>query len=135
MSATEAWVKLRKAWERLQQYRRSVAELAACPPEELRRIACEIGVSEYELRALDSSSRGPAELMPERLRQLGLDPEFLRRDDTAVYRDLERVCARCKASERCARDLAAGDVEAGMRHYCSNAHTIDALIVGSQEPV
>src|SRR5947207_1675406 len=66
--------------------------------------------------------------MPERLRQLGLDPEFLRRGDTAVYRDLERVCARCKASERSARDLAAGVVEAGMRSYCSNAHTINALI-------
>ena len=47
---------------------------------------------------------------------------------------MERVCARCKASERCARELAAGDVGAGMRSYCSNAHTIDALIVGSREP-
>ena len=130
MTAVQALVKLQAAWGRLQQHRRSVVELAACPPEELRRIAREVGVSERELRALDSNTKGPTELMPERLRQLGLDPEFLRRDDTAVYRDLERVCARCKSSERCARDLAAGDVATGMRSYCSNAHTIDALIVG-----
>jgi uncharacterized protein YjiS (DUF1127 family) len=70
MSATETLVKLREAWQRLQQRRRSLAELAACPPEELRRIAREVGVSEYELQALDSKARGPAELMPERLRQL-----------------------------------------------------------------
>src|SRR4029079_16680441 len=121
MIASEALGKLRDAWQRLQQRHRSMVELAACPPEELHRIAREIGVGDDELRALDSSIRGPVELMPERLRQLGLDPEFVRRDDTAVYRDLERVCARCRASERCARDLAAGDVTSGMRSYCSNA--------------
>jgi hypothetical protein len=48
---------------------------------------------------------------------------------TATYQDLQRVCASCKAWRRCARDLANGDVETGMRSYCLNAPTIDALVV------
>jgi hypothetical protein len=67
--------------------------------------------------------------MPARLRQLGIDPAFVKYARTATYRDLVRVCATCKSWRQCARDLARGDVQAGMHSYCLNAPTIEPLIV------
>jgi hypothetical protein len=103
--------------------------LAACPASELRRIAQDVGVNERDLRDLHCSHPGPAELMPERLRELGLDPAYVEQALPATYRDLQRVCAACKAWRRCSHDLDSNDVQAGMDGYCLNASTIDALTV------
>lgn len=90
--------------------RRSLAELAACPPSELSRIALDVGLSHTDLRSLSCSHPGPSEFMPWRLQRLGLDPAYVKVARTATYR-------------------AKGDVQVGMRGYCLNALTIDALTV------
>ena len=69
------------------------------------------------------------ELMPWRLQQLGLDPGYVKVCCTSIYEDMQSVCASCKSRRLCARDLARGDVESGMRCYCPNEPTIDALII------
>jgi hypothetical protein len=69
-----------------------------------------------------------AELMPRRLEQLGLDVDYLRVCRAATYQELERVCAACQGWRQCARDLAAGDVQAGMGTYCGNTPVIDELV-------
>jgi hypothetical protein len=69
------------------------------------------------------------ELMPWRLQQLGLEPEYVKVCYTSLYQSLDRVCASCESRRLCARDLARGDVDSGMRCYCPNAPTIDALVV------
>jgi len=66
--------RLRDKWQRVLRNRKSKAELAACPPSELQRIARDVGLSESDLRSLTCSHSGPSELMPRRLQQLGLDP-------------------------------------------------------------
>ena len=114
-------------WRRLMDARRSVRELAVCPPEELRRIARDVGISAAALRCAGGAHPGPSELLPLRLQQLGMDPGFVKHSQTAAYRDLERVCATCNSWRRCARDLRRGGVQAGMESYCPNAPTIDAL--------
>jgi hypothetical protein len=106
-----------------------MTELQVCSENDLHQIAQDVGVSERELLRLAVSHHGPSELMPQRLEQLHLDPAYVKRVHPATYQDLQRVCACCTASGRCARDLADGDVETGMRDYCLNALTIDALIV------
>ena len=121
--------RIRARWQRFVRNRRSIAELAACPPSELRRIAQDVGVNERDLRGLHCSHPGPAELMPQRLRQLELDPAYVEHALPATYRDLERVCAACKSWRRCSQDLANNDVQAGMDGYCLNSFTIDALTV------
>ena len=126
--------RLGSTWQRVVLYRRSMAELAACPPNELHRIAQDVGLSERDLRSLACSHPGPSELMPRRLQELRLDPAFVKYARTATYREMERVCGTCKAWRRCARDLAKGDVQAGMRSYCLNAPTIDALTVDRLDP-
>jgi hypothetical protein len=72
--------------------------------------------------------------MPKRLQELRLDPAFVKYARAATYRDMERVCGTCKAWRRCGCDLAKGDVQAGMRSYCLNAPTIDALTVDRLDP-
>ena len=116
-------------WQRFVHNRRSIAELTTCPAGELRRIAQDVGVNERALRDLHCSHPGPAELMPQRLRQLGLDPAYVEHALPATFRDLESVCATCKSWRRCSQDLDSNDVQAGMDGYCLNAFTIDALTV------
>jgi hypothetical protein len=114
---------------RLMDKLRPMMELQACSEDDRRQIAWDVGLSERDLLRLAGSNQGRNELMPQRLEQLHLDPAYVKLAHPAAYRDLERVCSCCTASERCARDLANGDVETGMRDYCLNAPTIDALIV------
>jgi hypothetical protein len=127
--ASDFLTRLRHTCRRALSKRRAINELAACPPGELRRIASDVGLSGDDLRRLYCSHNGPSELLPQRLKLLGIDPEFVRHAAPTTFRDLTRVCACCKASRRCARDLAGGDVQAGMDGYCLNAPTIDALTV------
>jgi hypothetical protein len=123
--------RLRRGWYRSMSRWRAVNELAACPPSELRRIAGDVGLTGNDLRQLCRNDFGPSQLLPQRLQLLGIDPEYVRQAAPTTFRDLARVCASCQASRRCARDLARGDVQAGMEAYCLNSPTIDALTVSS----
>ena len=127
--ASKAISRLRNYWQRGVNARRGMAELAACPPGELHRIATDVGLTSTDLKRLVCSHPGPSELLPQRLEQLGLDTEFVRRGQPATYRDLARVCASCTDWRRCQKDLARGNVQARMGDYCLNTHTIDALTV------
>jgi hypothetical protein len=120
---------MRQSWRRALSRRQTINELAACPPSELRRIASDVGLSGDDLRQLCRSDFGPSHLLPQRLQLLGIDREFVMRTEPATYKDLARLCASCRATRRCARDLARGDVQAGMDDYCLNGPTIDALTV------
>jgi hypothetical protein len=121
--------RLRRGWRRSMNRRRAINELAGCPPSEIRRLACDVGLSSDDLRRLCRNDFGPSELLPRRLELVGIDPEFVRHAEPTTLRDLARVCASCQASRRCARDLARGDAQAGMDAYCLNSATIDALTV------
>jgi hypothetical protein len=129
LSVYDALVGLRERWWRLRRRRSSLADLAACPASELQRVAQDAGVSVSDLRIVAAAHCNPSELLPLRLELLGIDPGYVRSAQTATYRDLERTCAMCKAWRRCARDLANGDVQAGMASYCLASLTIDALPV------
>ena len=130
--ASKAISRLRNYWQRGVNARRGMAELAACPSAELHRIAADVGLTSTDLKRLVCGHPGPSELLPQRLEQLGLDPEFVRRAQPATYRDLARVCASCTDWRRCQKDLARGNVQAGIGDYCLNTHTIDALTVESR---
>jgi hypothetical protein len=127
--ASDFLTRLRQSWRRAVSRRRTIGELAASAPGELTRIASDVGLSGEDLRHLCCGHMGPSELLPQRLQLLGIDPEFLRHAAPTTFRDLARVCASCKASRRCARDLGCGDVQAGLDDYCLNSPTIDALTV------
>ena len=127
--ASDFLTRLRQTWNRTLNKRRMVNELTACPPSELQRIASDVGLNSDDLVRLCYSHIGPSELLPQRLQLLGIDPEFVKHAAPTTFKDLVRVCASCKASSRCARDLARGNVQAGMDGYCLNGLSIDALTV------
>jgi hypothetical protein len=132
MTNSSVHVHLSKLRSRLQavfRHRKEAEELYGCPDGEFRRIMQDIGLSAHDLRVLQYSHPGPGELMPRRLQRLGLDPGYVKCFCTSTYQDLQRVCASCKAWRLCARDLARGDIQAGMQSYCLNAPTMDALLV------
>jgi hypothetical protein len=133
-SAYSTLAGLRGRWQRMRRNRRSMAELVSLPPNEIRHRAQDVGLNHADLRSLGCSQPGPTQLMPWRLQQLGIDPTYVNVAETATYQDLERVCSACKAWRRCARDLAKGDVQAGMGSYCLNAFTIDMLTVDRPLP-
>ena len=115
-----------------QRQRHTQAELEGLGREGLEQLAQDIGVGAGELAGPEAARKmvpGHDALMPARLEAVGLDPESVRRCDPATYRDLERVCAKCQSVRRCKRDTAQGDIDVGMREYCLNAPTIDALVV------
>jgi len=116
-------------WHRLPFNRRAIAKRAQFAPNELERMGRDVGLDERDLRTPDCRHPGPTELMPQRLKQLGLDPSYIRHALPVAYRDLERVCSHCRSWQRCARDLGNGDVQSRMDSYCLNAGTIDALTV------
>ena len=126
---SEVFRGLSERWGRMLRNRRSLVELAACPPSELQRIARDVGVSVSDLRIMAAAHAGPSELLPRRLGLLGLDPAYVKSALTVTYRDLERTCAMCPAWRHCARDLAKGDAQAGMDSYCLCSPAIDALAV------
>lgn len=122
----QAW---RQRWKRAVESRSSARELDAISPAERLRLADDVGMSGTDLRRFHCTHDGPTKLMPQRLEQLGIDPAYVRYHMAATYRDLERVCATCRSARRCARDLASGDVQAGMESYCPNSATIDSLLL------
>jgi hypothetical protein len=122
-----AW---KRRWQRIWRNRSSRRELDALSPADRFRLSEDVGLPGTDLRRFDCLHDGPSRLMPQRLRALGIDPGYVQHGLPATYRDLERVCATCKAARRCERDLARGDAQSGMDGYCLNAPTMDSLMVG-----
>ena len=115
--------RLRQGWHREVVKCRAMNESEVCLPSDM---ASEVGLAAPSCTPI-CSHRGPSELLPERLRLLGVDPEYVRHAAPTMFGELARVCASCKDSPRCARDLGLGNAQAGMDDYCLNGRTIDAL--------
>jgi len=101
------------------------SELANCAPDEVARIAHDVGLTAAELRKLERNGADPL-LLPRMLEALKIDATELARTEPAAYRDLQRVCALCDAKRRCASELAAGDAPQTFESFCPNALTLKA---------
>ncbi len=102
-------------------------EFGECSPEEVVRIAADIGVPAAELRALAAKGPGAADLLEKLLIKLYVDPAQLAKTSPEVMRDLQRLCVFCGQKERCQHELKEGTAAEHYREYCPNAFTLDAL--------
>jgi hypothetical protein len=102
-------------------------ELGQCSPEDVMRIAADMGVPAAELRALAGKGSDSAKLLEKLLISLDVDPTQLADRSPAVMRDLQRLCVVCGQKERCRHELKAGTSAEHYREYCPNAFTLDAL--------
>ena len=109
----------------------AIANTAQLTPSELQRMAHDVGLDERDLHTRGCNHPGPTELMPQRLKLLGLDPDYIRHAlPTALPGSRESVFALQIMATLRAR-LTNEDVQSGMDSYCLNAATIDALTVES----
>jgi hypothetical protein len=103
-------------------------ELVHWNPAELARTARDLGVSPVELVRMAARGLHAADGLPRLLRDLGVDPETLSRDDPAMMRDMQRLCSACSHKRRCERELLAGTAADTYRHFCPNALSLEAVL-------
>lgn len=99
----------------------------ALPASERRRVLADVAVTEAELPHLYRGAHHAQELLPSMMKPFGLDPDQIRRQRMAVFRDLQRLCSSCTETSRCAhaaRDRAGVDE---CRRFCPNASTLYKL--------
>jgi hypothetical protein len=116
---------------RLQQAirtRREREELARLDGVEIEALAHDVGVSIEELFQLVERGPQSADLLPQLMRKLGLDPKAVERAEPVVMRDLQRACGLCDNHDRCDHDLDVGVILPAYHDYCPNAQTLDALM-------
>jgi uncharacterized protein YjiS (DUF1127 family) len=123
LNAVARWVKLYRVAAGARN------ELAACPPEEVARIAKDLGISRGELELVATKEPGSADLLQKMLRALGVDPHAPALQETGVMRDLQRLCVTCGHKTECADEIAAGTAAQNFHRYCPNAYTLDTLFV------
>ncbi|HXX25540.1 MAG TPA: helix-turn-helix transcriptional regulator [Pseudolabrys sp.] len=113
------------------RYRRHIAErnvFGGCAPEEVQQVAKELGLSASELRSLARKDPGSADNLQKMLLALDVDPDKLAKSDSAVMRDLQRLCMMCDHKRQCQRELAKGEATEHFHEFCPNAFTLDALL-------
>lgn len=99
-------------------------------PDLRRQLSADLAISEHDLEEIMSKGHGQTDLMPAMVRQLGLSPIAIKREEPGVYRDLQRVCSYCTDAGRCRNDLTANRGATYYREYCLNAGTLDSLKAG-----
>jgi hypothetical protein len=112
------------------KYRNTIGlanDLGQCDPDEVMRIARDLGVSPSQLRELASKGPGAADQLQKMLVALDVDPKALADTDPLIMRDLQRVCIACSDKKLCEHKLADGTAAAHFREFCPNAVTLDAL--------
>lgn len=121
MNAISGWVNKYRSMYSLRD------ELGECSPQDVARIAADIGVPPGELRALAAKGPGAADLLEKMLLKLHVDPAQLANANPAIMRDLQRLCVVCGQKERCQHELKEGTAAEHYHEFCPNAFTLDAL--------
>jgi len=123
----ETAVKAIAAWVSI--YRNALGlnnEFGMCGPDEVMRMAQEIGVTPSQLREL-SKGHGNANLLKSMLVALHVDPKVIADMDPLVMRELKWLCITCSNKKRCEHELAKGTAEEHFREFCPNAVSLDEL--------
>ena len=115
-------------WWDWRAQRKAMVELACCGPEEVGRMARDVGVDRSDLGILAGKWPDSADLLSRRLDELGLDPAQATQVEPQVVRDLQRVCSLCTSKRKCGHDLARHPSDRTWREYCPNVGTLDALM-------
>jgi hypothetical protein len=102
-------------------------EIAAMSRADLHYLAADLGITEADLRDVVPKVTDHSELMDKMMRSRGLDPDAVRRSFSAIVRDMEVTCARCRDSRVCRRELEAGTAATYCHDFCANAEAMDYL--------
>jgi hypothetical protein len=119
------------------KYRHTIArnnELGQCGPDEVMRIANDLGVTPNQLREFVRKGPKAADLLPKMLIALHVDPKALANSDPLAMRELQQLCITCGDKKRCKHELANGTAAEHFRDFCPNAMTLDTLFNQKSQP-
>jgi hypothetical protein len=102
-------------------------EIAAMSRADLHFLAADLGITEADVREVVPKVTDHSELMDRMMRARGLDPDAVRRSFSAIARDMEVTCARCRDSRVCRRELESGTAATYCHDFCANAEAMDYL--------
>ncbi len=103
-------------------------ESSRCSPNDVMRMAAEIGVSPSQLKELTREGGGNANLLKRMLVALQVDPKVIAEIDPLVMREMKWLCITCTDKTQCEHDLANGTAVEHFHKYCPNAVSLDELL-------
>src|SRR5262245_32274531 len=109
-------------------------ELRQCSPEEIMKIAKDLGLPATDLRSLTAKAPDAANDVSKMLRVLSIDESTLTKDNPATMRDLQRTCMLCVRKGRCRHEFASFTAAQNFHEFCPNAYTLDALLRQKEQP-
>jgi hypothetical protein len=110
-------------------------EINRCSPNEVMRMAAEIGVTPNQLEELTREGGGSANLLKRMLVALHVDPKVIAEIDPLVMREMKWLCITCTDKKQCEHDIASGTAAEHFHKYCPNAVSIDELLNQSGRPL
>ena len=102
-------------------------EFGLCEPDEVMRMAKEMGLTPCQLSELASEGPGTANLLKNMLVALHVDPKVVANTDPFIRQELQWLCLTCTNKKRCEHELAKGTATDHFREFCPNAVSIDEL--------
>ena len=103
-------------------------EFGMCGPDEVMRMAKDIGVTPSQLQELVRKGPDSAKLLKSMLIALHVDPKIIAGMDPLVMRELNWLCITCSNKKRCQHELAKGTATEHFREFCPNAVSLDELL-------
>jgi hypothetical protein len=108
-------------------------EFGMCGPDEVARMAKDIGVTPNQLQELVRKGADSAKLLKAMLAALHVDPKTIAEIDPLVMREMKWLCITCNNRKRCKHELAKGTATEHFHEYCPNAISIDELLNQKQQ--
>lgn len=109
-------------------------ELRQCSPEEIMKVAKDLGVPLSDLGGLAAKAPDAANDVSKMLRVLSIDESTLAKGNPATMRDLQRTCMLCVQKGRCRHEFARFTAAQNFHEFCPNAYTLDALLRQKEQP-
>ena len=110
-------------------------EFDMCRPDEVMRMAKDIGVTSSQLQELARNGADSANLLKRMLVALHVDPKVIADMDPLVMREMKWLCITCSNKRQCEHELAMGTAAEHFQKYCPNAVSIDELLNQKSEPL
>jgi hypothetical protein len=108
------------------KHRRELSEVRQLDRVQFDQIASDLRISSGDLDQLVQRGSHSADQLPQMLKSLGISEADLKRAQSFILRDMQRVCSLCHDKAHCDRELAAGTAAGHYSGYCPNASNIDA---------
>lgn len=102
-------------------------QLGQCGPDEVMRVAGDLGLTPSKLGELTRKTPDAADLLQKMLVALHVDPNIFANTDPLIVRDLRRSCITCSEKKRCVQELANGTAGEHFRDFCPSAFTLDVI--------